>query len=225
MDSLGTFMRRGSKRRDKSKKPGEPQKMRCHYAVEFGSQRIETDEGGQRATNLREVFNSPFRPFVLATTSIGQEGLDFHSYCRRRIVHWNLPGNPIDLEQREGRINRYKGLVIRQFLTRKYRDLLGKQSLSGDVWQQLFELADKHERQAHDKCELVPYWHVETDDIKIERIVPFYPYSGDKGRLTKILKTLAIYRLAFGQPRQAELIEHLLETTSPKRKWNIFAIS
>lgn len=190
---------------------GEPRKMRCHYAVEFGSQRIETDEGGKRATNLREVFNSPFRPFVLATTSIGQEGLDFHSYCRR-IVHWNLPGNPIDLEQREGRINRYKGLVIRQFLATKYREALGGDgvSLSGDVWERLFELADRHERQAFGKCELVPYWHVETDSIKIERIVPMYPFSSDQARLTKILKTLAVYRLAFGQPRQAELVEHLL---------------
>jgi SOS response regulatory protein OraA/RecX len=29
--------------------------------------------------------------------------------------------------------------------------------------------------------------------------------------LATILKTLAIYRLAFGQPRQVELIEHLLK--------------
>jgi len=191
---------------------GEPKKMRCHYAVEFGSQRIETDEGGKRATNLREVFNSPFRPFVLATTSIGQEGLDFHYYCRR-IVHWNLPGNPIDLEQREGRINRYKGLVIRQFLATKYREALGceRDIISSDIWERLFELADRHERQDRGKCELVPYWHVETDSIKIERVVPLYPYSSDQARLTKILKTLAVYRLAFGQPRQAELVEHLLE--------------
>lgn len=196
VDDLNSFLR------------GEPRKMRCHYAVEFGSQRVETDEGGKRATNLREVFNSPFRPFVLATTSIGQEGLDFHSYCRR-IVHWNLPSNPIDLEQREGRINRYKGLVIRQFLAKKYREQLS--DLTGDLWQRLFDLADKEERQDRGKCELVPYWHVETDDIKIERVIPFYPYSSDQARLSKILKTLAVYRLAFGQPRQAELVEHLLE--------------
>ena len=85
-------------------------------AVEFGSQRIETESGQQRASGIREVFNSPFRPFLLSTTSIGQEGLDFHSYCRR-IVHWNLPSNPIDLEQREGRINRFKSLAIRESLS------------------------------------------------------------------------------------------------------------
>jgi hypothetical protein len=62
---------------------GEPHRMRCHYAVEFGNQRIETDEGQQRASNIRANFNSPFRPFVLATTSIGQEGLDLHRTARR----------------------------------------------------------------------------------------------------------------------------------------------
>ena len=54
------------------------------------------------------AFNSPFRPFLLTSTSIGQEGLDFHPWCHR-LVHWNLPGNPVDLEQREGRVHRYKG--------------------------------------------------------------------------------------------------------------------
>ncbi len=30
------------------------------------------------------------------------------------IVHWNLPSNPVDLEQREGRIHRYKGHALRK---------------------------------------------------------------------------------------------------------------
>jgi hypothetical protein len=192
---------------------GESQKMRCHYAVEFGSQRIETDKGEKRAASLREVFNSPFRPFVLSTTSIGQEGLDFHSYCRR-IVHWNLPGNPIDLEQREGRINRYKSLVIRQQVASKYRAALSAMPLAidDDPWDQLFRIADRKERIETNKCELIPYWHVEaTHGPRIERVVPLYPFSLDQSRLNHILRTLAIYRLAFGQPRQAELVDHLLE--------------
>jgi hypothetical protein len=192
---------------------GESKKMRTHYAVEFGSQKIETSEGQQRASSIRELFNSPFRPFVLATTSIGQEGLDFHNYCRR-IVHWNLPGNPVDLEQREGRINRYKSLVIRQQLANKYREKLTKQSISSnsDLWSELFKIADTEERLAHGKCELVPYWHIESDDgIRIERVIPLYPFSIDRSRLDHILKTLAIYRLAFGQPRQTELVDHLIK--------------
>jgi hypothetical protein len=192
---------------------GSPRKLRCHYAVEFGSQRVETEKGQNRATSLREVFNSPFRPFVLSTTSIGQEGLDFHGYCRR-VVHWNLPSNPVDLEQREGRVNRYKSLVIRQNIAAKYRHALvqARPAEGDDPWRTLFEIADCEERARTGKSELVPCWHIDTPDAaKIERVIPLYPFSIDHGRLQRLLKTLAIYRLAFGQPRQAELVNHLLD--------------
>jgi hypothetical protein len=80
-----------------------------------------------------------------------------------------------------------------------------------DPWVALFALADHTERVQRDKCELVPYWYVDAHHFKIERIIPLYPFSRDHGKLAAILKTLAIYRLAFGQPRQVELIEHLLQ--------------
>ncbi|MCR9209029.1 MAG: helicase-related protein, partial [bacterium] len=196
VDDLDTFMN------------GKSRKLRCHFATELGNQRLETEQGGKRASNIRQVFNSPFRPFVLATTSIGQEGLDFHQYCRK-IVHWNLPSNPIDLEQREGRINRFKGLVIRQQIADKYKPMLATDDLSSDdIWNDLFELAQLEREEG--QSELIPFWHVETDKYKIERLVPFYPFSRDRAKLSSILKTLSIYRLAFGQPRQTELVEHLL---------------
>lgn len=183
----------------------------------MGNQRVETDEGQDRIKGIRNNFNSPFRPFVLATTSIGQEGLDFHTYCRK-IVHWNLPSNPIDLEQREGRINRFKGLVIRQQIASKYRDRLTKESvMAGGVWDALFEAAAVEERAGNGKCELIPFWHVEADKYQIERIIPFYPFSRDRAKLSSLLKTFAIYRLVFGQPRQAELVEHLLTNIPDER--------
>jgi hypothetical protein len=200
----------------------EPRKMRCHYAVEFGSQRLETAAGQNRASGLREVFNSPFRPFVLATTSIGQEGLDFHSYCRR-IVHWNLPGNPVDLEQREGRINRFKSLVIRQQVAGKYSGLLADKKIAQgeDPWETLFEVAAREERKGTGTCDMIPFWHLESKDgPKIERIIPLYPFSSDHGRLAHMLKTLAIYRLAFGQPRQVELVDHLLQSSHSESELN-----
>ena len=92
----------------------------CPLRIVFRGRRCpERRRERERLANrsYREAFNSPFWPFVLATTSTGQEGLDFHLYCRD-IVHWNLPSNPVDLEQREGRINRYDGLSIRPRTTR-----------------------------------------------------------------------------------------------------------
>ena len=47
--------------------------------------------------------------------------------------------------------------------------------------------------------------------VKIERIVPMYPYSQDHVRYDRIIKILSLYRLTLGQPRQEELISILDE--------------
>lgn len=181
--------------------------MRCHYAVGFGGTKMVAGKSGKEI-NVRQAFNSPFRPFVLASTSIGQEGLDFHLYCKK-IFHWNLPHNPIDFEQREGRINRYKSLVIRQNLCDKYNHevLLTKPN---EYWKQLFKTAEKEKQLNKSKSDLVPYWHTETkSNIKIERFVPLLPFSKDIEKYKNLLKVLTYYRLTFGQARQDELIDAL----------------
>jgi len=186
--------------------------IRSHYAVDFGTQKINTAQGAGRQINIRQAFNSPFRPFVLASTSIGQEGLDFHLYCKK-IFHWNLPSNPIDFEQREGRIHRYQGLVIRLNLASKYRDQIGNTNSQYSIWAALFKYAEKEKAQAKFSCDLVPFWHTETlSDIKIERFVPLYPFSRDIEKFNNLIKILAFYRLTFGQPRQTELVDALHES-------------
>lgn len=183
--------------------------IRSHYAVDFGTQKINTAKGAGRQINIRQAFNSPFRPFVLASTSIGQEGLDFHLYCKK-IFHWNLPSNPIDFEQREGRIHRYQGLVIRLNLASKYRDQIAYGNTQNTIWKEIFKYAEKEKAQAKFSCDLVPYWHTETlSDIKIERFVPLYPFSRDIEKFNNLIKILTFYRLTFGQPRQEELVDAL----------------
>jgi hypothetical protein len=176
----------------------EKPRMRAHFAVGYFNSRI-SDENVQRTEKIRKAFNSPFRPFVLPTTSIGQEGLDFHSYCRK-VMHWNLPSNPIDLEQREGRINRYKCLAVRQNITYRYG--------AEKTWDEMFAKAAAEEKGSHP--DLVPFWCL-TDPsnlaVKIERIVPMYPLSQDRLRYLRLIKILSLYRLTLGQPRQEELIE------------------
>jgi hypothetical protein len=183
--------------------------IRTHFAVDFGVQKVPTASGANRQVNLRQTFNSPFRPFVLATTSIGQEGLDFHLYCKK-IFHWNLPNNPIDFEQREGRINRYKGLVIRQNLAKKYTSKLQPDSQLRDIWDPLFVLAASERSDGKFPCDLIPFWHTEPlDNLNIESFVPLYPFSTDIERYKHMKNVLAFYRLTFGQPRQDELVEAL----------------
>jgi hypothetical protein len=192
----------------------EKSRLRCHYAVPMGIQKMTDEKGQERMGNIRDVFNSPFRPFVLNSTSIGQEGLDFHWYCRR-VIHWNLPSNPIDIEQREGRVNRFMSLVVRKRIVEKFANKLPWEKEYKNPWDTFFRLADEWTKESR-TSDLVPYWHYPDDGekkdcIKIDRIVPMMPMSRDIKRYKESLKILSLYRLAFGQPRQEELLNSLLE--------------
>lgn len=184
-------------------------RIRCRYALRFGDERSADLEGWTRSADVRVAFNSPFKPYVLATTSVGQEGLDFHQYCHR-VVHWNLPSNPVDLEQREGRVHRYKGHVIRRNLAKKYG--LGELTIGGghptDPWEQLF-LRAAEEREPGQN-ELYPFWVFDVErGFKIERVLPLLPLSRERSRLGWLKRTLVAYRSVMGQPRQEELLEFL----------------
>ena len=186
----------------------EEVRIRTVFALRFGHSRSEDSEDDRHISQdaVRAAFNSPFRPFVLASTSIGQEGLDFHPWCHR-LVHWNLPGNPVDLEQREGRIHRYKGHAVR----RNVAAANGRNALAGwksgdDVWRLIFRLAER-EAQAAGKHEdgLVPHW-MAMGEHHVERHVPQLPYTAEIDAFKRLKRQLAAYRVAFGQPRQEELI-------------------
>lgn len=181
-------------------------RFHCHYAVPLGNQNITDAKGVKRVVNVRAAFNSPFRPFLLNSTSIGQEGLDFHWYCRR-VVHWSLPSNPIDIEQREGRVNRYKSLLVRQRLAAQ---LAEPSIVDGkcDFWEGLFVHA---RNRLGGRTDLEPYWFVNGTVPSLERLVPSVSFSAERTRLPELLRVLSLYRLCFGQPRQEELLESLLK--------------
>lgn len=162
--------------------------MRKHFAVDFGSGK-QAEKDVKHATNVRSAFNSPFRPFVLASTSVGQEGLDFHWYCRK-MIHWNLPSNPQNMEQREGRINRYKCLSVRRNIAKLYSGIF--------TWNEMFAKASKELKG--DNPQMVPFWYLPLNDEhfkgieteKIERIVPMYPMSEDESRYSRLIKVLSL---------------------------------
>lgn len=131
----------------------EEHRINSHLAARYG--RVQSNEqAAQRESTIRTGFNSPFRPFVLASTSVGQEGLDFHTYSHA-IVHWNLPSNPVDLEQREGRVHRYKGHAVRKNVA----DVHGAAALGSqcaDPWTSMFDAAV--DARAADDSDIKPFW-------------------------------------------------------------------
>jgi len=185
-------------------------RMRTHFALRYGDQ---TPDGNvlqatpTRGDQVRRTFNSPFWPFVLATTSMGQEGLDFHCYCHA-LVHWNLPRNPVDMEQREGRIHRYKGHAVRKNVAEKWGQIVLQDNAAGSVWKRLFALA---ENGASDNANgLRPCWITEGAH-RIERHVYALPLSRESRLYHDLCRALTVYRMVFGQPRQDELVRHLLQ--------------
>ena len=199
-----------------------PFAMRQHFARRYVNDRggAPDEQAGQRLDDVRASFNSPFWPFVLGTTSIGQEGLDFHWYCHA-VVHWNLPPNPVDLEQREGRVHRYHGHAIRKNIAQKVgaraieqaRDALARgERLS--PWELAYHLADD---EYEGDGGLVPHWVFTEGEARIQRHSPVLPMSRDVDRVDTLRRSLAVYRMVFGQPRQDDLLEFILREVSDER--------
>lgn len=192
----------------------DSKRLRTHHAAAFGLGRASDDAQTERTIHLREAFNSPFKPFSLISTSVGQEGLDFHKYCHA-IVHWNLPSSPVDFEQREGRVHRFKGHAVRKNVVADHADAAKS---SSSPWRAAFDAA-AHAR-SEETCEMVPFWVYpeQTDPERhalIIREVPALPLSKDALRRQQLQRTLGAYRMVFGQPRQEDLIEYLLTDMQP----------
>ena len=172
------------------------------YALRYGSTQHSNDEA--RLPEVRAAFNSPFWPFVLATTSVGQEGVDFHWWCHS-ILHWNLPGNPVDFEQREGRVDRYKGHAIRKNVAAAHRSAALIPAIT-DPWVAIFETAAAEDDRVVGG--LSPFW-IYPGNARIQRRIMTLPLSRDQERWDQLQDSLALYRLAFGQPRQEDLLAAL----------------
>ena len=199
-----------------------PIAMRQHFARRYVSDRGGTadQQAGLHLDDVRASFNSPFWPFVLGTTSIGQEGLDFHWYCHA-VVHWNLPPNPVDLEQREGRVHRYHGHAIRKNVAQKVGARAIEQARAAlargerlSPWDLAYHLA--HEEYKRDGG-LVPHWVFTEGGARIQRHSPVLPLSLDADRVDTLRRSLAVYRMVFGQPRQDDLLEFILREIPDER--------
>jgi hypothetical protein len=113
----------------------------------------------------------------------------------------------VDLEQREGRVHRYKGHAVRKNLAAKH----ARSGISSarDPWEQMF--LDALSQRPAGATHLTPFWiYSFPGGAKIERHVPALPLSRDQNRLEALRKSLAIYRMVFGQIRQDDLISFLL---------------
>lgn len=181
--------------------------LRCHAAMPFADAKVDNAltgvENRLRTDDMRRSFNTPFWPHVLATTSLGQEGLDFHVWCRQ-LLHWDLCPSPLDLEQREGRIQRFGGLSVRAALAEKLRQrTLDGAGVKTSPWEVLADHAE-HEFP-NDTSGRIPWWTCPGE--KIDRLFVVLPQSRQTDRFDQLSRLRWLYRLALGQPHQQDFIE------------------
>lgn len=213
----------------------ETEQHATHFALAFGEDVVK-DVGDQgdaqkaRKSIVREAFNSPFWPFVLATTSVGQEGLDFHLYCRD-VLHWNLPSNPVDLEQREGRLNRRDCLAVRASIARDWpleQSAAWRHHRERNPWSTVFDEPMIHYEAQKYMHGLFPHWvyecRLQERTVRIQRHVPFFSTSRDAAKYEGLKTRLALYRLVFGQVNQEDLLDDLrqqLEGLEPEKRHKV----
>lgn len=172
------------------------------FALRYGNAAKDTES--VRAPEVRNAFNSPFWPFVLASTSVGQEGIDFH-WWSHSVVHWNLPSNPVDFEQREGRVNRFGGHAVRKNVASRHgRTAVASARSGGNPWQYAFNAAIDRE----DLGEFAPWW-IYPGDARVERLLVHFPLSREDARYEQLRDALTLYRMMLGQPRQEDMMELL----------------
>lgn len=146
----------------------------------------------------RDAFNTPFLPFVLMTTSIGTEGLDFHLYCNR-LAHYTCPANVVELEQKNGRIDRRRSLAQRRWW-----------AMPGAAFRKTYTFGEMSERSGG----LVPDW--DAGENNLHYYFFYNEFTDEHSELDELFDEQNAYRRALGVNK--ELLPELMNLSPFLRK-------
>lgn len=196
---------------EKTKAAKNKSRVRCNVALPLHQAKDEDKDEAPRPDVVRHAFNTPFWPMILTTTSVGQEGLDFHPWCKT-VAHWDPAPGPVELEQREGRVNRYAGLAIRRALSTKVdTDALGR---AGDSpWVTLATQAEEQAAVADTSGGMAPWWC--TPGAKAMQLYLHCAGSRESAVRVRLERRRAVYRMVLGASEPHWLIDELDATQPP----------
>jgi hypothetical protein len=179
--------------------------LRCHVAMPLHPAKSDADslpgERPARPDQVRHAFNSPFWPHVVSTTSVGQEGLDFHIWCRS-VCHWDPARGPVELEQREGRVARFSGLSIRLALAQQAT--LDQREKGESPWKAVARWATGLE-DSH--TQMTPWWCVDQAITVQCNFAPAGSREHQQGAMLE--RARALYRMVLGATNPGPLLEEL----------------
>lgn len=161
----------------------------------------------RRLEYLRQRFQSPFYPFVMAASEVAQEGVDLHNYCAN-IIHWSAPSSLSAYIQEEGRVNRRCSYSMRRKLVELYR--AARQGEGCPVCRTFCEMYDKAETIAtvllpesgdeirtQNEIGLFPKWYLPNvpgiPECGIRTESFFLPLSGEEAFYQKMQRARKAY--------------------------------
>ncbi|MES2362387.1 MAG: hypothetical protein V4646_11370 [Pseudomonadota bacterium] len=192
-------------------KKGKKSRVRCNVALPLHQAKDEEGDDAPRPDIVRHAFSTPFWPMVLTTTSVGQEGLDFHLWCKT-VAHWDPAPGPVEHEQREGRVARYAGLSIRRALGARYDTQLGTAG-AGSPWAALAARAEGDAEQEDMSGGMSPWWC--TKDASTTQLYLHCAGSRESTLRSRLERRRAVYRMVLGASEPHWLIDELDATRPP----------
>lgn len=176
-----------------------PTRFACRYDKAVQDTKDNNENGAEA---IAACFNSPFYPFVLCTTDVAKEGLSFDRYCARAI-HLYLSQRPAVDIQRNGRIERFRSLVLRQRLASK-APVRNWEKAWKDAWP----------GEGNDAGGLIPNWCIpsERDDApKLEVIYLPHPGTEEILKQKQLYEATQWYQMTLGSMLPDPLLERLRE--------------
>lgn len=199
----------------KNKMDSKGENFHCSFAEQltndFSDNRGYSDEDAMKETNM--AFSSPMWPMVLVAGKGAQEGVDFHEYCLK-IMHLTLPRGAVSYEQRNGRIDRFRSLLVRRRVAEFYCHYgVGEDGCKG-MLKRMFARAilDKAINDKDDNDKIYPNWHFDVNSQTkhhFEEMIPVWKYTEDYAFMNGIDEMLRSYRGAMGANGHMELTESI----------------
>ena len=166
-----------------------------------------SDNGGfaddEKQMETSAAFSSPFWPMVLFAGRGAQEGIDMHEYSLR-IMHLTMPRGAVSYEQRNGRIDRFRSLLVRRRVAEYFSeynvnaDTDGMASLIARSFAQAIREKDKLNP---DNDQLFPNWHFDVMEESIhhfEELIPIWDHTDESCFVIALDEMLRSYRGSMG---------------------------
>ncbi len=175
----------------------------CSFAEQLTGD-VGDNGSGQNADltlNTANAFRSPLWPMVMFAGRGAQEGIDFHEYCLR-IMHLTLPRGAVSYEQRNGRIDRFRSLLIRRRVAEFYMGygIEQGQDYAGLMKKMFAKAILMKEDLKQDKNEIFPNWHFHVGKSiwNFEELIPMWNYTDESSLMIAYDEMLKSYRGSLG---------------------------